>query len=1113
MSMGGKAQSQTDQRLNNIQLTQSSYGNCVPLVYGETRISGSLMWYGNFRAIPHTEKQGGGGKGGGGGSSHTSFTYTAAIMVMLAEGQTWGMGAVWADKAITSFGALGLTVFNGATGQAAWSYLTTNFPAQAIPYDHTAYVASGALDLGGSAAIPNLSFELVGLLPFNTAGGIFDAEPGAILNDYCTDAQHGCGFPYLDATTLALYTDYCCAMSFFISPAEKAQRQAADFIKEILRITNSDCVWSGGKLKIYPYADQAVTGNGHTYTPNLSPLFAFTDDDYSPDEGTEPVRVTRKPIGDTFNIVRVEYSNRANQYNVDIAEAKDEQDIIVRGEKLMPTVKFPAITDLLVARQVAQLLLQRQLYVLNSYAFEVRADYCLLEPMDYVSLTDSGLGISNKLVRITSVDDSEEDRLSFEAEEVLVGTASAPVYNWQAAQGYAANYNATPGSVQAPFIFTGPPLLIDTGGGYEMWIAVAGPSGSGVWGGCDIYISVNGGSYYERIGQVLGGARYGTLTASLASGADPDTTHTLSVALNDTNRTLTASSTTEADNLVSLIYVDGEIMSYRDATLTGPGAYNLGYLRRGKYGSAIGAHLSGTRFVRLDSNLIRVPFDAGGIGQTVLFKFVSFNVFGGGIEDISTATAYSYTIPNNTSIYRAGNATLVARGSCIASGNTISKATSGSSAWDSDCRSIEAYLAGCAVSWRVPSTDFTLSIGVNADPTTDQSWTSLDYAIETDAGGSFSWNQSGVATSLGTYSAGDQFSVRYDGQWVRGYRNGVLVKEVSDPGKTFFMDSSFFTPGAVATDIDFGPLSAVTPSPFLARGRCKVSDSNAICQGGTIVRDADFYSIAGFPTCHITFKMNTPPSGTAPTTDPVVGLSTDPLANIGYPAVTYGFDVGNYGGGGAKTWQVLESGSAPGVTGTYTESTVFAITYDGATITYLVNAVSVRTVSVAGLTLFAKGSFAYPGEGINSLRFGPTTNLALIDTPQVGPHAATEVFQLDDLTTYTLSHASGSVYATPDLTFTAPESGDVVCTAMFEATSTSATNHIVAIAVLENGVQVNASQGQRGLDTTIMRASVQRLVVSVSKGSTIDVRLLVKHISSGTTAIQNTNLVAEFIKR
>jgi hypothetical protein len=36
----------------------------------------------------------------------------------------------------------------------------------------------------------------------------------------------------------------------------------------------------GRRLKVIPYGDTALSGHGHTYTPNTTPLYDFTDDDY-----------------------------------------------------------------------------------------------------------------------------------------------------------------------------------------------------------------------------------------------------------------------------------------------------------------------------------------------------------------------------------------------------------------------------------------------------------------------------------------------------------------------------------------------------------------------------------------------------------------------------------------------------------------------------------------------------------------------------------------------------------------------------------------------------------------------------------------------------------------
>ncbi|MFZ0870384.1 MAG: hypothetical protein WAM90_06620, partial [Rhodanobacter sp.] len=88
----------------------------------------------------------------------------------------------------------------------------------------------------------------------------------------------------------------------------------------------------------------------------------------------------------------------------------------------------------------------------------------------------------------------------------------------------------------------------------------------------------------------------------------------------------------------------GEFIAFETATLTGTEAYTLSYLRRGGYGSSSQAHITGDVFVRIDDGVFRVPYDRGMIGQTVYFKFVSFNSFGGGEQTLSGATAYPHVI-------------------------------------------------------------------------------------------------------------------------------------------------------------------------------------------------------------------------------------------------------------------------------------------------------------------------------------------------------------------------------------------------------------------------------------------------------------------------------------
>ena len=65
---------------------------------------------------------------------------------------------------------------------------------------------------------------------------------------------------------------------------------------------------------------------------------------------------------------------------------------------------------------------------------------------------------------------------------------------------------------------------------------------------------------------------------------------------------------------------------------------------RGAYGTTVAAHLSGAPFARLDGAIFKYVYDQTRIGKTVYFKFQSFNVYGGGVEDLATLPSYPYAI-------------------------------------------------------------------------------------------------------------------------------------------------------------------------------------------------------------------------------------------------------------------------------------------------------------------------------------------------------------------------------------------------------------------------------------------------------------------------------------
>lgn len=618
----------------------SAYARPIPRIFGKSRVSANLMWYDDFTAIPHTTTQSSGGKGGGGvEQTNTTYTYTAAALLLLGCGPVSAVTKVWRDKEQTTLAALGLSFYSGSASQTPFPHLSSNHPGQALAYRGLAYVASAALDLGDNASLGNHSFEVEGELPFS--GSIKDAAVSSVVNALLLDA--GISQTYIG--DLAPFGNYCTANSIFISPAYTEQAAAAELLARLARIGNAEIVCSEEKIKLVPYSDQAATGNGVTYTPSATPLFEFGADDFLAEGEDLPVQFEDDDTADAFNIVTVQFYNRAKDYAEDVAQARDDDAIALYGERPMDAIVLHEIVDAAVARLVAQVELQRQLYYRMRYRFALgpgKAD--LLEPMDVIAITDSTLNLAALPVRILEIEELEEgerDGFKLYVREFPAGASSGVVYPSESGTGYAVNYNASPGNVATPLIFEAPVEKTNTTG-LGVLIAVTGVSA--LWGGCQVWASLDG-QTYKRVGTTYGGARYGTLSASLAAApAGSDVTNTLSVALAGGGGQILSGTAADAQLMNTLCYVDGEYLSYVTATLTGANAYNLTNLMRGGYTTASGAHASGTPFARVDDAVQMMELDPAYIGKQVWFKFVSFNIFGGGLGDLAEATAYSYTV-------------------------------------------------------------------------------------------------------------------------------------------------------------------------------------------------------------------------------------------------------------------------------------------------------------------------------------------------------------------------------------------------------------------------------------------------------------------------------------
>ncbi|MEI8325524.1 MAG: phage tail protein, partial [Betaproteobacteria bacterium] len=733
-------------------------------------------------------------------------------------------------------------------------------------------------------------------------------------------------------------------------------------------LTNTAPVWSGGKLKMIPYGDVTLTANGATYTPNTTPIYDLTDDDYL--GGGDPIKVSRKPQADAYNHIRIEFVNRANLYNVEIAEAKDSANIDANGLRSASIFSAHWICDASIARTVAQIMLQRAVYVRNTYTFTLAWTKALLEPMDLVTLTDSGLGFNKLPVRIIEIAESENGDLSVVAEEYPQGVASATLYATQSGGGFQHDYNAAPGSIAAPMIFEAPGALAQNG--LEIYVAATGTGAA--WGGCNVWVSLDG-TNYKNIGTLNGGSRYGTLSAACGASG------TVSVALN--SGVLASGSVADAAALNTLCYIGGaakEFFAFNTATLTSALHYDLGGTNnRGAYVTPAAAHASGDKFARVDSAIARSgPVDLVYVGKTIHVKCTSFNIYGANEESLASVTDYTYTVTGAQIQNNAGAAALTGITSA-ASDNILSasekppiiqdytvitgeqsgldaQATSYSittekTAYDAAITALTAYLATLTAP--------TLWSNVAGDTTIVGTTFRSNFAAVYTAKQTLVNKITAVAGTISTWS----------GTTSKPANVAALAGTEAINNAAISLASNGTLSGGSGGAVTIGGLGYVGALNATA----DLSLYNAVGSGQTIAGNSVSGSSGGWT--NQTSSRNAQTAAAYCAWVPAVGAyyiaGLDPSPTVSAVSMAYAIIARADGtvnsrdsGGGFETSLT-----------TYVAGDVLAIEYDGVNVRYLKNGTVYRTISAAANQVLYFGTSVFGGS-ISNIRVGPLTNIA-----------------------------------------------------------------------------------------------------------------------------------------
>ena len=156
-------------RIHDLKVQSSAWGQMIPIVYGQARLAGNLIWAG---PLGHrTEQDSVGGKGGGlmGGTDTKTRVYYRSFAVAICSGPIAKVHRIWANNTLI-FDAT-VTPISNPRGAAIYPGTDSQDPdpvieaveglGKAPAYRGTAYVVFERMELADfGSMLPSLSFEV-----------------------------------------------------------------------------------------------------------------------------------------------------------------------------------------------------------------------------------------------------------------------------------------------------------------------------------------------------------------------------------------------------------------------------------------------------------------------------------------------------------------------------------------------------------------------------------------------------------------------------------------------------------------------------------------------------------------------------------------------------------------------------------------------------------------------------------------------------------------------------------------------------------------------------------------------------------------------------------------
>jgi hypothetical protein len=333
-------------------------GTPIPIGCGQVKGAAILIDYDGFYSQPQKSPGGKGGVSGSAGKGNNqNYVYWASGRLLLGEGTISSILTIYngsninfivapSSQTLSDLNKIGIpatdisvnpyiynqVLHSGTYSQSGDSYWAANFGSRDLTYRGMANVVIPNFGLGSSPSFPVLVFEKLWQINSDVSALGPDANIADWITAFLTNPDWGLpGFPSTALGPLTALRNYTRAIGLLMSHEMDSQTAAQSHLKSLAGPFNFAFRWTNGQLDAVPYCDQTVMGNGYSYTPNLTPIYAFTQNDLLPNQsgsasGKSYISGSRTNVFDIKNEIRISYLDRANLYNpVTIYQSNDGQ--------------------------------------------------------------------------------------------------------------------------------------------------------------------------------------------------------------------------------------------------------------------------------------------------------------------------------------------------------------------------------------------------------------------------------------------------------------------------------------------------------------------------------------------------------------------------------------------------------------------------------------------------------------------------------------------------------------------------------------------------------------------------------------------------------------------